>query len=73
MITIFLNDKKQTIPAELNLYDFLMQNKLLKEYSAVTVNNILVLRNDLRETFLHSNYCVDFFITMHGVCGLSLF
>lgn len=66
MITIFLNDKKQTIPAELNLYDFLMQNKLLKEYSAVTVNNILVLRNDLRETFLHSNDCVDILIPMQG-------
>lgn len=66
MITVFLNNKKQCIPEVLNLYDFLMQNKQLKETMAVTVNDCLILRSELKTTFLKPNDCVAILIPMQG-------
>lgn len=66
MITVFLNNKKYNFAAGLTVYDFLMQNKQLKESMAVTLNNTLILRKDLKTTFLQSNDCVDILIPMQG-------
>lgn len=66
MITVFLNNKTYTIEAGLSLYDFLIQNRQLNECVAVIVNNSLVVRSDLKKTFLQSNDCVDILLPMQG-------
>ncbi|MEN9916679.1 MAG: Thiamine biosynthesis sulfur transport protein ThiS [Pseudomonadota bacterium] len=66
MITVFLNNKSQTIEAEKTLYDFLMQHHQLQDYVAVIVNDNLVVRRDFKTTLLKSNDRVDILIPMQG-------
>jgi sulfur carrier protein len=66
MINVFLNNKSLSIETESSLYDFLMRNKQLRDYMAVTVNNTLVARRDFNSTFLKANDCVDILIPMQG-------
>lgn len=66
MINVFLNNKNLSTETESSLYDFLMHNKQLKDYVAVTVNNTLVARRDFNTTFLKANDCVDILIPMQG-------